>query len=296
MGHGLQIRAIGVQKVPTVVPIYYYHLDHLGTSTALTDFNGSTYQFFLNLPFGETMAQQLGNNYYNSPYKFNGKELDEETGLYYYGARYYDPRTSTWLSVDPLAEKYQNVNPYVYTIDNPINLIDPDGKESTKPPLWKRVKDDFRYDLNQVKNNIKYALIKLDKMIESIPTEKNDKLQGNSQGHFKEGLNYIKSDANDPKNKRGLETANSAKNVDNADADFFDLFEGGIKMSSTSKAFEKVINTVDKVVAAKEKIQEGKENNASEYVQTVKDTKNPNNNRWVKKDFLDSQKKNKNEN
>ena len=58
--------------------LYYYHPDHLGTSTALTDFNGNTYQFFLNLPFGETMAQQLGSNYYNSPYKFNGKELDEE--------------------------------------------------------------------------------------------------------------------------------------------------------------------------------------------------------------------------
>ncbi|WP_243389507.1 RHS repeat-associated core domain-containing protein [Flavobacterium branchiophilum] len=40
------------------------------------------------------MAQQLGNNYYNSPYKFNGKELDDETGFYYYGARYYDPRVS----------------------------------------------------------------------------------------------------------------------------------------------------------------------------------------------------------
>ena len=128
------------QKAPTVVPIYYYHPDHLGTSTALTDFNGSTYQFFLNLPFGETMAQQLGSNYYNSPYKFNVKELDEETGLYYYGARYYDPRTSIWLSVDPLAEKYPNVNPYVYTIDNPINLIDPNGKAVAKPPMRGTIK------------------------------------------------------------------------------------------------------------------------------------------------------------
>jgi RHS repeat-associated protein len=39
-------------------------------------------------------------------YKFNGKELDEETGLYYYGARYYDPRISIWLSVHPLAERH----------------------------------------------------------------------------------------------------------------------------------------------------------------------------------------------
>lgn len=109
--------------------LYYYHPDHLGTSTALTDFNGNAYQFFLNLPFGETMAQQLGSNYYNSPFKFNGKELDEETGFYYYGARYYDPKISIWLSVDPLAEKYPNVSPYVYCLNNPINAIDPDGRD-----------------------------------------------------------------------------------------------------------------------------------------------------------------------
>lgn len=60
-------------------------------------------------------------------YKFNGKELDEETGLYYYGARYYDPRTSIWLSVDPLAEMFPNWNPYHYVHQNPIKLIDPTG-------------------------------------------------------------------------------------------------------------------------------------------------------------------------
>ena len=113
--------------------LYYYHPDHLGTSTALTDFNGNAYQFFLNLPFGETMAQQLGSNYYNSPYKFNGKELDEETGFYYYGARYYDPRVSFWMSVDPLAEKFPSWSSYNYTLNNPINMIDPDGKEAVPP-------------------------------------------------------------------------------------------------------------------------------------------------------------------
>ncbi|WP_374541771.1 RHS repeat-associated core domain-containing protein [Flavobacterium sp.] len=41
---------------------------------------------------------------YTNRYKFNGKELDEETGFYYYGARYYNPKFSIWLSVDPLAE------------------------------------------------------------------------------------------------------------------------------------------------------------------------------------------------
>jgi RHS repeat-associated protein len=79
------------------------------------------------------MAEQRGQQYYNSPYKFNGKELDEETGLYYYGARYYDPKVSIWLSVDPLAEKYPNVSPYVYCLNNPVRFIDPDGREVIDP-------------------------------------------------------------------------------------------------------------------------------------------------------------------
>jgi RHS repeat-associated protein len=112
---------------PTITPLYFYHPDHLGTSTALTDINGVTYQFFLNLPFGETMAEQSQAGLYNTSYKFNGKELDNETGFYYYGARYYDPRISIWASVDPLAEKYPNVNPYAYCLNNPVRFIDPDG-------------------------------------------------------------------------------------------------------------------------------------------------------------------------
>jgi len=108
--------------------IYFYHPDHLGSSTFLTDANGMPYQFYLNLPFGETMLEQHSlTEDCETPYKFNGKELDTETGFYYYSARYYDPRTSIFLSTDPLMEEYQSVNPYVYSLDNPVNLIDPTG-------------------------------------------------------------------------------------------------------------------------------------------------------------------------
>ncbi|MGY6560467.1 MAG: RHS repeat-associated core domain-containing protein [Luteibaculaceae bacterium] len=71
-----------------------------------------------------------------NPYKFNGKELDAETGLYYYGARYYNPRWSTWLSVDPHAENYPNASPYCYVENNPIIRTDPDGRD------WYEVKND----------------------------------------------------------------------------------------------------------------------------------------------------------
>lgn len=137
---------------PTPLPpaVYYFHPDHLGSSTVITDGMGYAYQIFLNLPFGETMAEQRRSGTFNNIFKFNGKELDTETGLYYYGARYYNPRISNWLSVDPIAlwqpvqenEHYilgqhnggyfnpKNMSVYGYTYQNPIRYVDPNGKQS----------------------------------------------------------------------------------------------------------------------------------------------------------------------
>lgn len=64
----------------------------------------------------------------STDYKFNGKELDSETGMYYYGARYYTPELSIWLSVDPKSDNAPNFSPYSYCFHNPVKLIDPDGK------------------------------------------------------------------------------------------------------------------------------------------------------------------------
>ncbi|PKF73504.1 RHS repeat-associated core domain-containing protein [Chryseobacterium sp. PMSZPI] len=112
--------------------VYYLHGDHLGTATFVTNENMKATQFFLNLPFGETMAEQM-TGVYDNPYKFNAKELDEETGLYYYGARYYNPRLSIWYGVDPMTEKYPGWSPYAYTFNNPVNFIDPTGMEGEDP-------------------------------------------------------------------------------------------------------------------------------------------------------------------
>lgn len=117
------------QDSPRRVEIYYFHPDHLGTATYLSDINGNPYQFFLNLPYGESMAEQRIGAFENR-YKFNAKELDEETVLYYYGARYYDPQTSIFISVDPLTE--QTMTPYQYTYQNPVRYIDPTGMAAEK--------------------------------------------------------------------------------------------------------------------------------------------------------------------
>lgn len=109
---------------------YWFHPDHLGSSNYITNLAGEVSQHMEYFAFGETFVEEHKSSN-NSPYKFNGKELDEETGWYYYGARYYDARTSVWLSVDPLAEKYPGWSPYNYTLQNPVRFIDPNGKGPT---------------------------------------------------------------------------------------------------------------------------------------------------------------------
>jgi RHS repeat-associated protein len=111
------------------------------------------------------MAEQItSSGYYQNHYKFNGKELDNETGMYYYGARYYEPRLSVWMSVDPMAEKYPNMSPFGYCANNPVNAIDPDGRvliyvagsnsyQYSKGNFWL-----MKYDSkgNLTKTNIRY--------------------------------------------------------------------------------------------------------------------------------------------
>ena len=90
------------------------------------------------MPFGESMAEQKAGGY-STKYRFTGKEVDEETGLYYFGARYYDPRISLWYGVDPRTEKYPNFSSYTYTFNNPIKFVDPDGRAPqviTPETIW----------------------------------------------------------------------------------------------------------------------------------------------------------------
>ncbi len=63
-------------------------------------------------------------------YTFSAKERDSETGLSYFGSRYYSSDLSVWLSVDPMSDKYPSLSPYVYCADNPVRLVDPDGVEN----------------------------------------------------------------------------------------------------------------------------------------------------------------------
>jgi len=106
--------------------IFFYHSDHLGSTSYITDAKANITQFDAYLPYGELLVDEHTSSE-DMPYKFNGKEFDEETGLYYYGARYMNPVTNLWYGVDALTEKYPNVGSYIYTLQNPIRLTDYKG-------------------------------------------------------------------------------------------------------------------------------------------------------------------------
>ena len=114
---------------------FYYHPDHLGSSSYITNLDGEVVQHIEYVPFGEVFIEER-NNIWNTPYLFNAKEFDEETGLYYYGARYYDSRLSLWISTDLLEEDNYNVSTYCYVFNNPLRFIDPTGLAGDEPDGW----------------------------------------------------------------------------------------------------------------------------------------------------------------
>jgi RHS repeat-associated protein len=86
---------------------YFYHSDHLGSAQLVTDYQGKQYEHIEYTPYGELWIEIMEqNDQIDIPYRFTGKQRDTETGLYYFGARYLDARTSRWLSTDPALGDY----------------------------------------------------------------------------------------------------------------------------------------------------------------------------------------------
>ena len=118
----------------TDLSFYYYDKDHLGNIREVVDASGNVKQITQYYPFGAIYADASATkNPDLQQYKYNGKELDRMHGLnsYDYGARQHDPILGRWDRIDPLAEKYYSVSPYVYCANNPVRFVDPDGMKFT---------------------------------------------------------------------------------------------------------------------------------------------------------------------
>jgi len=106
---------------------YFYHSDHLGSSSFITDITGNAIQHLQYLPNGESFINQRVTDY-DSRFSFSGKEKDIETNYGYFGARYYNSDINIWNSIDPLSDEYPYQSAYSYCGGRPINVIDPDGR------------------------------------------------------------------------------------------------------------------------------------------------------------------------
>lgn len=104
--------------------IYYYHADGLGSITSLSNASGSPVQTYTYDSFGN--ITQTGS--ISQPYAFTGREYDSETGMYFYRARYYDPKVGRFVTKDPIGFEGGDVNLYNYVFANPVNLNDPSGE------------------------------------------------------------------------------------------------------------------------------------------------------------------------
>ncbi len=110
--------------------IRYQLSNHLGSASLELDENADIISYEEYHPFG-TSSYRSGRSETEvslKRYKYVGKERDEETGLYYYGARYYASWLGRFVSVAPMAEERNWATPYNYVQNNPIMRVDTDGR------------------------------------------------------------------------------------------------------------------------------------------------------------------------
>jgi len=117
---------------------YYYHFDRLGNVVGVTDSNGSVVSLYTMESFGNVLEMTNGGDFSNErssdvqPYHLTTKEYDADTGLYYFGARWYDSTTGRWLSREPT--QIDGPNLYHFCLGDPANWVDSDGLNVQLPP------------------------------------------------------------------------------------------------------------------------------------------------------------------
>ncbi len=147
---------------------YYFHPDHLGSTNYLTDVTGEAYQHVAYLPWGEVFVEERNTQSSRNTFLYTGKELDEMTGLYYYEQRYMNPKFSIFLGVDQLTDKYPHISGFAYVANNPMILVDPDGRdlkvvqnsEGVYEVVGGKANDDLNIYIVDADNNVTGVLLK----------------------------------------------------------------------------------------------------------------------------------------
>ncbi|MBO7635217.1 MAG: hypothetical protein J6S89_01420 [Paludibacteraceae bacterium] len=152
---------------------YFSH--NLTSVTIVTDKRATIVQSFAYMPYGELLVEESS---VDLDYRFSAKETDRETGLSYFGARYYDPSVAVWMGTDPVF--HASSNAYAYCLGNPINLVDPNGM------------DEYGVSRNGEVALINKTNDKKDLLISGVSIDKNGQVERNKDGSVK-GLVYDKN-------------------------------------------------------------------------------------------------------
>ena len=109
---------------------HFFVTDHLGNVRVVVNSAGTVEQVNQYYPYGESAEMGMPvQPTTDNPYKWSGKEWDEQQAAYDFGARMYSASDARWTTMDPLCEKYYSISPYAYCAGNPVNLVDPDGMQ-----------------------------------------------------------------------------------------------------------------------------------------------------------------------
>jgi RHS repeat-associated protein len=147
--------------------LYYYYLkDHQGSTREVLRQDNTVMEYSDYYPDGIRFESSTSNSA-ALPYRYNGKELEAMNGLneYDYGARRRETGIPVWKTMDPLAEKYYGMSPYAYCAGNPINRIDPDGRE------WKEKEDE------KIAEQLQQQIASRDKFLAKQETSINSKIE-----------------------------------------------------------------------------------------------------------------------
>jgi RHS repeat-associated protein len=141
--------------------VEYYHLDALGTVRAMTNQAGAVVERHDYLPYGEEWCGTAvcSSPTQRQPLRFTGKERDAETGLDYFGARYYGSKAGRFTTTDPVYTWEENLvdpqrwNRYAYARNNPLKFVDPDGRNPARAlEIGRGVTDFAQHPLQYVKS------------------------------------------------------------------------------------------------------------------------------------------------